>query len=80
VSIDLSMEDDGQLRVSVDRPGERAVSDTIDPVMLINSICDTADMFHEANGDEMIITLPLDLSVPVEGEPQVDEKPEDESA
>jgi hypothetical protein len=78
VSIELELEDDGTIRVRVDSPGERAVSDTIDPYELITNICTEADITNAVNNGELHILLPLDLSVPVEGEPQVGVDPPEE--
>jgi hypothetical protein len=78
VSIELELEDDGTIRVKVDRPGERAVSDTIDPYELITNICTEADIVNTVSDGELHISMPLDLSTPVEGEPQVGVDPPEE--
>mgnify|MGYP007008901325 CR=1 FL=1 len=78
MSIELELEDDGTIRVRVDKPGVSAVSDTIDPYELISQICVEADVNHTVSDGELHITLPLDLSVPVEGEPQVGVDPPEE--
>ena len=44
MSIEMELEEDGQIRVKVDRGGERAVSDVMDPMDLIRKVADTAMM------------------------------------
>ena len=67
MSIELKLEDDGQIRVSVDRPGERAVSDLIGPMQLIHKICETADLDTEVIGNELMIGLPAESEPDAEG-------------
>lgn len=64
MSIELELEDDGQVRVRVDTGGERAVSDTANPMELIKDICETAGIAVEhvtsVDDDKLLILLPKD--------------------
>ena len=58
MSIELELEDNGEVRVRVDADGERAVSDTRDPVQLIMDICEIAELTCVVGEEEMHILLP----------------------
>jgi hypothetical protein len=73
VSIELELEDDGQVRVRLDTEGERAVSDTADPVQLIKDICETAELAWMENTGGNLPEITIMLPSPKELE-------EDESA
>ena len=61
MSIELELEDDGQVRVRLDTEGERAVSDVADPVQLIKDICETAELawMENTGGNLPEITIML---------------------
>jgi hypothetical protein len=81
ISIEMEMEEDGQIRVKVDRGGERAVSDVMDPMDLIRKVADTAGL-----DDDDISEKWYDVGTPEEdeeeSEPGIDESapPEEPSA
>jgi hypothetical protein len=59
VSIEMELEEDGQVRVRIDRGGERAISDVMDPMDLIRKVADTAmmdldDIEDKWDGDEEV--------------------------
>lgn len=83
MSIEFDLEDDGKVRVRVDREGERAVSDTIDPYEMIKNICEAADITCVVGDQEMHVLLPIDHlgDSPDDGATEVDEPSKiDESA
>jgi len=54
----MELEEDGQVRVRIDRGGERAISDVMDPMDLIRKVADTAmmdleDIEDKWDGDEV---------------------------
>lgn len=59
MSIELELEDDGTIKVKVDRDGERAVSDHIDPYELIKQVCTEADITCVVGDEELHILLPI---------------------
>ena len=59
MSIEMELEEDGQVRVRIDRGGERAISDVMDPMDLIRKVADTAmmdldDIEDKWDGDEEV--------------------------
>jgi len=63
VSIEMELEEDGQVRVRIDRGGERAISDVMDPMDLIRKVADTAmmdldDIEEKWDGDEEVVEEP----------------------
>lgn len=63
MSIEMELEEDGQVRVRIDRGGERAISDVMDPMDLIRKVADTAmmdldDIEEKWDGDEEVVEEP----------------------
>ena len=58
MSIELELEEDGKVRIRLDTAGERAISDTRDPIELITDICEIAELTCVVGEDEMHILLP----------------------
>lgn len=58
MSIELELADTGEVRVRIDRDGERAVSDTAKPVQLIADICETVGFECVMAEDQITILLP----------------------
>jgi hypothetical protein len=59
----MELEEDGQVRVRIDRGGERAISDVMDPMDLIRKVADTAmmdldDIEEKWDGDEEVVEEP----------------------
>lgn len=53
MSVEITLEDNGRVRVKVDRAGERAVSDVVDAEELIHTIADAAGVnLSELVGEE----------------------------
>lgn len=57
MSIELELEAADRLRVRVDAPGERAVSDVVDPVGHLGDVASAAGLEWEVVGDRMTIYL-----------------------
>jgi hypothetical protein len=70
MSVEVTLESDGRVRVKVDRSGERAVSDVVDAEELIHTIADTAGIdLVDISGEEEVDEEPEELT----GEPGIDE-------
>lgn len=80
MSVEFDLQDDGQVRVRVDRDGERAVSDVMDPKMMIQEIADAAGWDTELDHDMLIVTLPAEPEAPVDPEAELEPSKIDESA
>jgi len=68
MSIKFDLEDDGKIRVKVDRKGERAVSDVMDPLEMMHEIAEAAEWDAGVEGNEFVVTLPDELSDPGDSE------------
>jgi len=62
MSIELELADTGEVRVLVDRDGERAVSDTVNPVLLIADICETVGYECLVTEGQVTILLPEEVT------------------
>ena len=62
MSIELELADTGEVRVRIDRDGERAVSDTANPVKLITDICETTGFEFALAEDQLTILLPEEVT------------------
>jgi hypothetical protein len=70
MSVEITLESDGRVRVKVDRSGERAVSDVVDAEELIHTIADTAGIdLADISGEEEPDEEPEELT----GQPGIDE-------
>jgi hypothetical protein len=58
MSVEFDLKDNGMIRVRVDREGERAVSDEMDPKEMMQEIADAAGWDTEFDEGELIIQLP----------------------
>lgn len=87
MSVFVELDEEGQVRVRVDRGGERAVSDLIDPIELIQMVAEAAeldlnDVLADAEEDpeaeptepveEEIEASEIDESAPPETEPETE--------
>lgn len=75
MSVEFDLEDDGRIRVKVDRKGERAVSDVMDPLEMMHEIAEAAGWDAGVEGNEFVVALPEELSDP--GDPDETEGNED---
>lgn len=80
MSIEIELEEDGQVRVRVDKPGVSAVSDVMDPMDLIRAVADASGLDEDSISEKW-----YDVGTPEEEpafEPGIDESapPEEPSA
>ena len=73
MSVEVTFEGDGRVRVKVDRSGERAVSDVVDAEELIHTVADAAgidlaDISGEEEPEELTGEPGIDESAPPEAE------------
>lgn len=64
MSVEFELEEDGRIRVKVDRKGERAVSDVMDPLEMMHEIAEAAGWDGGVEGNEFVVALPEELSDP----------------
>lgn len=62
MSIELELADTGEVRVRIDRDGERAVSDTANPAQLITDICETVGFEYSVTEDQITVLLPEEVT------------------
>jgi hypothetical protein len=62
VSVNLTLEDNGRVRVLINTGREKAVSDVIDPVTLLRGVCETAGFVYEMFDHGMSIEMNVSLT------------------
>jgi len=74
MSVEFVLEDNGQMRVRVDTAGQRAMSDTMDPLEMMHEIAEAAGWDAGVEGNEFVVALPEELSD--SGDPESEEPTE----